>query len=79
MIILPGCWVCIYDNQMVPEMRNIGLASIEAVWPQLGQNSNVSYKTTLHAKFRVISSIGGCFYGTPLSKNLDFSPPFKIL
>ena len=43
--------VCIFDTKKVPEMRNISLASIEAVWPQLGQNSIVPHKTLLHAKF----------------------------
>ena len=58
-------------------MRNIGLASIEAVRPQLGQNSNVPHKTSLHAKFQVISSIGGRFTAPPLSKNVDFVPPLS--
>ena len=55
MTILLGCWVCIFDTQKVPEMRNIGLT----MWPQLDQNSIVPHKTTLHAKFKGISSIGG--------------------
>ena len=38
MIILYGCWVYMFDTQKVPEVRNIGLASIEAVWPQLDMN-----------------------------------------
>ena len=76
MIILPGCWVCIFDTQKVPEMRNIGLASIEAVWPQLGQNSNVPHKTTLHAKFQVISSIGGQFTASTVRESGLCSPPF---
>ena len=76
MIILPGCWVCIFDTQMVPEMRNIGLASIEAVWPQLGQNSNVPHKTALHAKFQVISSIGGRFMAPACPRIWTLLPPF---
>ena len=33
-------WVlmCMFDTQKVPEVRNIGLASIEAVLPQLDMN-----------------------------------------
>ena len=76
MIILPGCWVCIFDIQKVPEMRNIGLASIQAVWPQLGQNSNVPRKTPLREKFQFILSIGGRFTAPPCpSENLDFALP----
>ena len=75
MIILPRCWVCIFDTEKVPEMRNIGLASIEAVWPQLGQTSSVPHKTTLHAKFQVISSIGGHFTAPPCPRIWTLLPP----
>ena len=61
MIILFGCWLYLFDTQKVPEMRNIGLASIKAVWNQLEQKSIVMCKSLLHAKFQSISSIGGCF------------------
>ena len=57
-------------------MRNIGLASIEAVRPQLGQNSNVPHKTSLHAKFQVISSIGGRFTAPPCPRIWTLLPPF---
>ena len=59
-------------------MRNIGLASIEAVRPQLGQNSNVPHKTSLHAKFQVISSIGGRFMTPPVRESGLCSPPFNL-
>ena len=55
-----------FDTQKVPEMKNIGLDSIEAMWPQLDQNSIVPHKTPLHGKFQVISSIGGHFMATPV-------------
>ena len=58
-------------------MRNIGLASIEDVRPQLGQNSNVPHKTSLHAKFQVISSIGGRFIAPPYPRIRTLLPPFK--
>ena len=58
-------------------MRNIGLASIEAVRPQLGQNSNVPHKTSLHAKFQVISSIGGRFTAPPCPRIWTLLPPFE--
>ena len=78
MINLPGCWVGIFETQKVPEMRNIGLASIEAMWPQLGQNSIVAHKTTLHAKFQVISLIGGCFTAPPCPRIWTLVPPFEV-
>ena len=56
-------------------MRNIGLASIEAVRPQLGQNSNVPHKTSLHAKFQVISSIGAVVRHPPVRDSGLCSPP----
>ena len=59
-----------FDTQKVPEMRNIGLASIEAVWPQLDQSSIVPHKAPLHAKFQVISSIGGRFMALPVRESV---------
>ena len=54
------------------------LASTEVTWPWLDQNSIVTQKNLLHAHFQVIWSIGGQVTGNPLSKNLDFAPPFLI-
>ena len=53
------------------------LASIEVTWPWIDQNSIVTHKSPLHAKFHVIWSIGCWVTGTPLSENLDFAPPLK--
>ena len=50
------------------------LASIEAVRPKLDQNSIVPHKSSLHAIFQVILSIGGHLW-YPLSENPDFASP----
>ena len=62
MIILHGCWVCIFDTQKVLEMRNIGLTP----------HNYPAFKISGHFIH------WGPFYGTPLSENLDFAPPLYI-
>ena len=68
----------LYRGQSHLEART-GLAIIEVAWTWLDQNSIVTHKSPLHAKFQVIWSIGDWVTGTPLSKNPDFAPPFVIL
>ena len=79
MIILFRCWVYMFVTKKVPEVKNIGLASIEAVWPQLDQNSIVMCKSTLHAKFQVILSIGGRFTALPVRESGLCPPPFGTI
>ena len=64
----------LYRGQSHLEART-GLAIIEVAWTWLDQNSIVTHKSPLHAKFQVIWSIGDWVTGTPLSKNPDFAPP----
>ena len=71
------CWVCMFDTQKVQEMRNIGLASIEVVRPQLDQNSS-----TLQNAPACTSTISGHFihwwpfYGTPCPRIWTLLPHF---
>ena len=67
----------LYNGQACSGLQ-MWLASIEVTWPWLDQNSIVTHKSPLHAKFQVIWSFGGWVTGTPLSKNPDFAPPLKI-
>ena len=60
-----------------PEAQKTGLASIEAGGPQVDQKSNVPHKTTLHAKFHVISSIGGNFTALSAGVRTLCSPPLS--
>ena len=59
-----------------PEEQKTGLASIEAGGPQVDQKSIVPHKTTLHAKFHVISSIGGNFTALSAGVRTLCSPPY---
>ena len=66
----------LYNGQACSGLQ-MWLASIEVTWPWLDQNSIVTHKSPLHAKFQVIWSFGGWVTGTPLSENPDFAPsPF---
>ena len=67
----------LYRGQSHLEART-GLAIIEVAWTWLDQNSIVTHKSPLHAKFQVIWSIGDWVTGTPLSKNPDFAPPLLV-
>ena len=67
----------LYRGQSHLEART-DLAIIEVAWTWVDQNSIVTHKSLLHAKFQVIWSIGGQVTGKPLSLNLDFAPPFLI-
>ena len=51
------------------------MAFIEVTWPWLDQNSILTHKRPLHAKFQVIWSIGAWVTDTTLSENLDFALP----
>ena len=64
----------LYNGQACSGLQ-MWLASIEVTWPWLDQNSIVTHKSPLHAKFQVIWSFGGWVTGTPLSENRDFAPP----
>ena len=64
----------LYNGQACSGLQ-MWLASIEVTWPWLDQNSIVTHKSPLHAKFQVIWSFGGWVTGTPLSENPDFAPP----
>ena len=74
----PICVLSVYmcETQKVTEVRNIGLAFIEAVWPQLDQNQNsiVLRKSSMHTKFQIILSIGGCFTLPPVWESGLCSP-----
>ena len=67
----------LYNGQACSGLQ-MWLASIEVTWPWLDQNSIVTHKSPLHAKFQVIWSFGGWVTGTPLSENPDFAPPLLI-
>ena len=62
-----------------PEVQKTGLASIEAGGSQVGQKSIVPHETTLHAKFHVISSIGGNFTALFAGVRSLCSPPLSLV
>ena len=69
----------LYRCQSQLEART-GLASMEVTWPWIDQNSIVTHKSPLYAKFQVIWSIGGWATGTPLVWETGLcSHPFEIL
>ena len=62
------CWILIYEQVFNQDSKSMMIQSID-------QNSMLTHKSPLHAKFQVIWSIGAWVTGTTLSENLDFALP----